>query len=279
MSVDGNHILYHYLQKQLRQSNIWLFQMLVTRLIADLAIWFSPTLYSHLPILLPHVVRDSKCRPRKKGDPDEWGFPDSQGYCRDDNSLVKSLPRALDIRSPSNPLYDRKRLSKGFVASHIWRSSDIGMDDQRCGWTNSFIPNLVWLPSQLAKLTDRAGSFAQCYLQALSYRIYRGHEVSTDLQPFVNSAWEQLPEPTGMPAQGLPREGDLSFFQDSPAFIKRRTNVIAAVCDHLAAIRQPAEELRTLRPRKYSEGLQEKRWHEVQELHERLSKYLHTVAT
>lgn len=279
MSVDGNHIIYHYLQKQLRQSDIWLFQMLVARMVADLAIWFSPSLYLRMPILLPHVIRDSSCRPRKKGDEDHWGCPDQYGYCRDDNSLIKSLPRSLNVTSPTNALYQGDRLGVGFVASHIWRSSEIGLDNQRAGWTNSFVPNLVWLPSQLAKLTDRSGSFTQAYLQAISYRIYRNLPLGKDLEPFANHAWEQLPKPDGIPDQGLPRADELSFFDETDAFVKRRIDTISRVRDKLLSLRQTGTDDVRLRPRKYAAGLAAVSWTEVEDLYSRISAYLAGIAT
>ena len=39
----------------------------------------------------------------------------------------------------------------------------------------SFVPNLVWLPSEVAKLTDRQDSFVQRYVQAISTRLYRDY--------------------------------------------------------------------------------------------------------
>ena len=87
-AVDGNHILYHYLEKDLKETDIWLFQMLSARLFTALGIWFSTRVYARCPMLLPFALRDPKCRPRKQGDPDEWGAPDAKGHFRDDNSLV-----------------------------------------------------------------------------------------------------------------------------------------------------------------------------------------------
>src|SRR6266571_1074563 len=142
MLLDGNNILYHYLQKHLRENDARLFETLVVRFINSLGIWFSPVLYSRLPILLPHVIRDSNCRPRQRGGPDEWGSPDAEGYCRDDNSLVKGLPKGLSIQGGANALYHGNRLGNGFVASHVWRSVDTGSDEAKEGWTNTFIPNL-----------------------------------------------------------------------------------------------------------------------------------------
>jgi hypothetical protein len=57
-AVDGNHILYHFLEKDLRERDIWLFQMLAARLFTALGIWFNPKTYAVCPVLLPFVVRD-----------------------------------------------------------------------------------------------------------------------------------------------------------------------------------------------------------------------------
>lgn len=276
MPIDGNDILYHYLHKQLRENDIWLFQMLVARLVTSLAIWFPPSLYAHVPILLPHVIRDASCRPRREGAPDEWGAPDQQGYCRDDNSLVKNLPKALTIASRANPLYNGMRLGNGFVASHVWRSVDTGVRGARTGWTNSFLPNLVWLPAQVAKLTDRQGSFAQAFLQALSWKMYRHVAVSPALRPFVTDAWRHLPAPRGIPQQGLPEEDQLNFFMETADFIERRVDVIRRVRDGLATLNQ--RDLSLVRPSRYSDGLGRKRRRNVELLRRRLSRYLSAVA-
>jgi hypothetical protein len=91
------------------------------------------------------------------------------------------------------------------------------------------VPNLVWLPKQVAKLTDREGSFSQIYLQALSTKIYREVSVSPNLQPFVEKAWSRLSIPQIIPLQGLPKEDELSFFDDSPSFRQNKFNDIESV--------------------------------------------------
>jgi hypothetical protein len=230
-NVDGNHVLYHYLEKDLKEADIWLFQMLAARLFTALGVWFSPKVYASCPILLPFAVRDPNCRPRKKGDTDEWGAPDSMGRFRDDNSLVKGLPRSLAIRSPRNPIYHGRKLGNGFVACHVWRIKTGGGSElsSRDPDTYSFVPNLVWLPTQVAKLTDREGSFAQAYLQALSSKIYKRVEVPHQLSSLVERSWGKLPVPQGIPDNGLPDPQDLSYFEDNEAFIARRLEVIGTV--------------------------------------------------
>lgn len=275
-AVDGNHVLYHYLEKDLKEADIWLFQMLAARLFTALGIWFPTTVYASCPILLPFAVRDPNCRPRKKGDPDEWGAPDSGGHFRDDNSLVKGLPRSLPINSPRNPLYHRRRLGNGFVACHVWRvkagtDADLSSRDPD---TYSFVPNLVWLPVQVAKLTDREGSFAQAYLQALAVKIYRNVDVAEGIRPAVERAWSKLPLPSGIPDTGLPDSRDLAYFDGSEAYAARRLGVVrtvAAAIDDVAAGRGIRSKVISSR---YTSGLPRLQPHNLIELRGVLRQFL-----
>ena len=94
-TVDAKGLLYHFLQKNLREQDVWLFQMLTTRLITSLGIWPHSSVYERLPVLVPYAVRDPLSRGNKaKGIPDSWGEPNGAGYFRDANSLIKVLPQA-----------------------------------------------------------------------------------------------------------------------------------------------------------------------------------------
>ena len=119
--INGNRLLYHYLQKELYERDIWLFQMLRVQLVVSLGIWLDPRVYRELPLLVPYAVRDPHSRGNKAlGLPDAWGSPNEHGYFRDDNSLVKGVPRALHVASPHS-LYDGRRVGSGFVAAHVWQ--------------------------------------------------------------------------------------------------------------------------------------------------------------
>jgi hypothetical protein len=177
----------------------------------------------------PYAVRDSTSRKdAKTGRPEAWGSPNSQGYFRDDNSLIKGVPGALPIESRFNA-YNGVRIGNGFVASHVWRKLTNDGSAARHPLTNSFIPNLVWLPTQVAKLSDREGSFVQTYLQAISKKVYRSARVSSHQQSVVAEAWDLLPDPSGIPLQGLPRVEDLNFFAYSDDFIMSRLKSIQKV--------------------------------------------------
>jgi hypothetical protein len=272
-NLNGNHVLYHYLEKDLKEADIWLFQMLAARLFTALGVWFSRTLYASCPVLLPFAVRDPTCRPRKKGECDQRGSPNRNGYFRDDNSLIKALPRTLQISSPKNPIYNGRRLGNGFVACHVWRVKADGTQElsSRDPDTYSFVPNLVWLPAQVAKLTDREGSFAQAYLQALAYKIYRDVDVNSGFGPMVERAWEKLSLPKGIPDNGLPTDENLAFFEETGKYVERRLCVIRTV----AAAIQDVVAGRMIRTKivssRYTEGLPKLSRLEVEELAEALT--------
>lgn len=166
---------------------------LIDRLVIDLGIWIHPSIYSVIPVLAPFVIRDSTCRKKNPStQKDEWGCADDRGYMRDDNSIIKAIPKALTISSPFALFHDSKP-GTGYVACHVWReligNSTIAC---RCPKTNSFIPNLVWLPKQIASLTDRQGSYAQQLIEKISYQIYRNFQISNTCKVDVDSIWNML---------------------------------------------------------------------------------------
>ena len=270
--VDGNHVLYHFLQKGLLQEDVWLFQMLTARLVASLGIWLPIELYSKMPLLTPHAVRDNTCRKDvKAGRPEAWGSPNSKGYFRDDNSLIKGIPTALAIESRFSE-YKGARIGNGFVASHVWRKTTDGDSAPRHPLTNSFVPNLVWLPTQVAKLSDREGSFVQTYLQAISKKIYRVAAVSIHQEGTVGDAWALLPDPSGIPLQGLPRIDDLNFFEYTQDFFISRLRSIRKVQELIASAcrSEPGPKV----SKRYNEGLMLMAASQLEPLNEFLESYL-----
>ena len=169
-AIEPSNLLYHFLQHDLAADDVWLFHALVARLVVRLGVWMPVDVYARLPILVPYARRDPSCRGSvRHGMPDAWGSPDENGYFRDDNSLVKGVPRSMMVSSTLEQYSDR-HVTSGFVACHVWREIAGDQLASRNPLTYSFVPNLVWLPAQVAGLTDREGSFAQQFLQALSHQ-------------------------------------------------------------------------------------------------------------
>jgi hypothetical protein len=95
--------------------------------------------------------------------------------------------------------------------------------------TYSFVPNLVWLPSQLSKLSDREGSFVQTLLQAIARKIYRSQPQSLALEAMSDEVWALLPERVeGVPVV-LPDAQELNYFALDEAWISRRIQTLATV--------------------------------------------------
>lgn len=281
--VDGNHILYHFLQKGLRERDRELYEALIVDLVESLAIWFSPDIYCRAPVLAPYAVRDNGCRPRRSGDTDAWGEPDGRGYFRDDNSLIKGLPRSLRIRSAYNPLYDGRRLGKGYVASHVWRvasgESSVSSDTHTQVWLNSFVPNLVWLPVQVAKLSDREGSFVQLLLQALAHTLYRHLPVPSGAASLVEALWKRLPQPKLPGSVPIPPTGNLSYFEGTASFVQRRIGRIRSVLGALGTRRASGSIGSKVISRRYTAGLNGLPWEAIEPLFNRLSVYADALGT
>lgn len=237
-STDGDNIIYHYIQKTLLSGNNpdAFTRTLIERLLVDLSIWFPPEVYRQIPVLLPYVIRDASCRKKGSDGSDEWGTANEQGFLRDDNSLVKAIVKSFVISGNSIKEYDRKKLANGFVASHIWRRLNPecgeGLASTRVQ-TNSFIPNLVWLPRQISKLTDREGSFAQQLLQSLSRQIYAGQS-STE---FKQRIWDMLPE-TEVELERPINLARLNYFDISAEWVERRKQ---RLIDEMECIRRCVE--------------------------------------
>lgn len=220
--VNGNNIIYHYLQKNLISDNDEFTKRLIEKLILDLSIWLPYHLFMNMPIIFPYAIRDSSCRKSVNNINEEWGSANSKGFFRDDNSLIKGIIKSHNIKSSKIDQYNGKRLGVGFVACHIWREITIeGKTTLASGYhkTYSFIPNLVWLPNQISKLTDREGSYAQKVLQNVSRKIY--FESTNDKE--IEKIWNLLPDPY---IDIRVNTKSLNYFQVSDEWINKRKNQI-----------------------------------------------------
>jgi hypothetical protein len=201
-------------------------------MIHDLSVWLPLTLYQSIPVLLPFVIRDPSCRKSVNKKREEWGSCDPNGYFRDDNTLVKAIPRRFRIKS-ENRIYSSRKMAKGFVASHVWRKlSDKSGLAARNPLTNTFVPNLVWLPRQLSKLTDREGSSAQKYLQALSVSIFKNVELPQTKSEFADMVWRMFQAPDGIRTEGSENQR-LNFFDMSDRDIQKRVSDLLTRIDKI----------------------------------------------
>lgn len=255
--VGGDDILYRFfLEKLLKDGDSA--EHLSFLLVTTLAIWFPRETYQVWPVLLPHVIRDNQCRGMRRGDvvvrPEAWGEPNEFGYLRDDNSLIKSLPRSLVIRSPHFESLDGRRMGRSFVASHIWRTTGNGRSTNQSANLNSFIPNLVWLPRQIAKLSDIDDGLIMRTLKKISSSVYRDLKVTAPLCKVSSSCWEMLEYSGSLYA---PDDLQLNWFETDANFVRTRVARVQGVIDLITSIDSNDDKrLRTRSlPERYMAGL------------------------
>lgn len=251
--VHGDDLLYDFFLHLLTEDE-GLYSGVPEMLIESMGVWFPLETYARWPVLLPYVLRDPTCRGSKAhGRPDEWASPSPDGYLRDDNSLVKGLPRALSITGPRHRRLPNARLGTEFVAAHVWRAV-VGTDllASRIPELNSFVPNLVWLPGQIAKLTDREGGPVQRAAQAISTTIYRDAPVAAHLRPIVAHNWSRLDTPNTTRSLVL---ADLNWFVPTERFYETRRLRLEQVLAAFRAVRRGEALTTKVVASRYSAGL------------------------
>ena len=253
--IKGDDLLYRFFNEVL-PSEPELFEKIPRLLVISMAVWFPKSVYQRMPVLLPWVLRDTTCRGKKsKGKriiPDQWGAPNEDGYLRDDNSLVKGIPKSLGITSESYSFVNGRHLGTEFVAAHIWRENNTGTLASRLPQLNTFVPNLVWLPSQVAKLSDREGSHVQTALKEVSWGIYHDLPLTGSAKTVADQSWSLLPKPVA-PRNVL--ETELNWFVATNKFMKTRFSKLDAVIDALEKLKDGQKVPQKLQPSRFRDGL------------------------
>lgn len=192
-------------------------------------VWLPRSVYWRWPVMLPWAVRDLASRPTGHAQGlDEWGAPNERGFFRDDNSMVKGVVRGLPIHGPIGSVYEGRALGTGFIAAHIWRLTKQGtVYTTRDPDLYSFVPNIVWLPKELAKRSDREGGVVQQTLQSLAEELYRGAPVATQHAARVHACWQRL---TGdAPPEFKVTSVEANWFVELERFSKARSRSVDAV--------------------------------------------------
>jgi len=203
--------------------------------------------------LLPWVVRRRQVQGKPpKGVPDEWSSPDAHGFLRDDNSLIKAIPRALTITGPKGSHVQDARMGSEFVASHIWRvvhHSDLA---SRHPLLNSFTP--TWCGYQDRSRSYPIGKEASSsnpggyVLQGL-----RNAPVLPHLSDVVEQAWEMIPQPIVELETVQSQRPEL--VQATPSFFSTRLSRLESVVAALDAIDAGLALGERVVTRRYAAGL------------------------
>lgn len=155
-------------------------------LIENLAIWIDPEFYVEMPIIYPYSIRErTTSQDRKKGIKDNWGAANNNGFVIDDNSLIKDF--VDNYKTKNSSYYSEYKPSKGFVACHIWGNTTSNHK------LYSFIPNLCWLPSPIARLSDDETTKFSKFLKIISFNFYYNLKIdSLKMKNIVKEIWDFL---------------------------------------------------------------------------------------
>lgn len=250
---DGDHLTYEFFS-DLFERRPELGVEFADEFAARLAVWLPVEVYRRCPVLLPWVVRDSECRRNAaQNRPEQWGAPNDCGYFRDDNSMVKNLARNVPVRGPRESSMNEKCLGRGWVASHIWRSHNGNAKAANTDpMLNTFVPNLVWLPRQIAKLSDRDMEPVQTALKQYSRAIYGNVEVEPKFASLVQDEWAKLPDPE----RGLEINLSKLNWLDVPEnFVDKRRRATRHVVDAIECIAEGRPITRWRVCHRYVDGL------------------------
>jgi len=134
----------------------------------------------------------------------------------------------------------------------------------------------VWLPAQLAKLTDREGAFAQTLLQAISNSLYRNVPLKPRLATFVAPIWEKLPLRDEVAEIDVPLD-QLNFFLYERPWLDRRRRTLRGVQEAISAIVGGAPLEAKVVSSRYGNGLRDLEGVAVTPLLDMLTQYAEAV--
>ncbi len=258
--IDGNHLLYR-LFTHLLETKDAVAQQIAMKIIVEMSIWLPLELYKECPVMLPWAVRNPDCRKRTKDGvsyPENWGAPNENGYQMDDNTLIKGIPRSLKVtgRNSGSHLIG-KRIGKSFVASHIWR--EIENDENlasRIPELNSFVPNLVWLPTQISKLSDIEDGVIQDMLKHATWEIYRSAPVNPKFKEHTEAIWSKL-EPDIQRFKSFKKfdPKDLLFFESNEKFVEKRLKITRGALSFIESCLNGSPTTKPKMTGRYAKGL------------------------
>ena len=220
--IRHDHIFRKYLQDDLRFVDYPFFLQASVRFVLDLAIWIAPESYQKFPIYEPLAYRDQKAT----GPPDLRGKANiDTALLIDDNSMIKNYAKSKVVFSKNISYYEGKKMDEGFWACHIWDRLDDGSLTNLDNRLFSFVPNIVWLPKELSRLTDHV-PIIKDVMKQLSLHLYRELNLKNpDLQRIVDESWSKL-EKSGynkiIPLSALPDISDYNTMLIPDSTINRK---------------------------------------------------------
>lgn len=186
-SSDNKRSFKEFLNIIEKNQYIQIIQKYIIDLVQNCSIWLSPQFFQNIPIFLPFSVRErtSWQHRRTNLNGDNWGSANNKGYVIDDNSDIKDIIRNAEIIN--NTFSANLKPSTGFIACHIWPKTT---SNPRL---YSFVPNIVWLPRPIAKLSDDQTSYLSQILKIISTELYKEIKIyKYELKQIINDSWSLL---------------------------------------------------------------------------------------
>jgi len=156
-------------------------------LIQNLSIWLKPSFYTKLPHILPYSLRErsSSYGRLKKSEKDNWGSANKNGFVIDDNTDIKDFIRRTVVKN--SKYYANHVPYTGFIGCHIWENTTSNPK------LFSFIPNLVWLPTPIAGLSDNNKCLFSNLLKKTSLKLYKDKIFQSEkIEKIAFNAWNLL---------------------------------------------------------------------------------------
>lgn len=202
-------------------------------------VWMPVDVYRNWPVLLPWVIRRNGLGNHEKGRASK-----ATGLRLDDNAPVGKLKTNLPVSWGGRlaSTFQAKPLKQGggeWWQCHCW--SGLAADPTRSTsthpLTNSFVPNLVWLPYAIGRLTDDETLIFKDELRSIAWARYRNVRVAPGLAETVERAWERLDEPQSLtvPADELALVNEFQvgqkFYKDRLKYVGQAWSAVNALLD------------------------------------------------
>lgn len=187
-------------------------------LLLAVSVWMPLEVYYQWPVMLPWIVRKNNLGGHPKGFADP-----NTGLQWQDNSPVGTLKNGVPVEwAAKGPTFKSKSLrsaTQEWWQAHVWD----GMTTDPL--TNSFAPNLVWLPEAIGRLTDAdttgtKSTLFQEEIKTIAWALYRDAPVHPKLHETVERIWARIPEPATLPLD-IEDHAAVNWFKATAAFQKR----------------------------------------------------------
>jgi hypothetical protein len=178
-------------------------------------VWLPLEVYELWPVLFPWMKRDNpKVYAGHKFEADP-----ADGFEIQDNSPIGTLKKDRPVQwTTLSPVFQTNPISSG---AHEWMQSHCWDGMTTSPLTNSFVPNLVWLPHGLGRLTDDTSSLFDQEARRIAWSLYRDAPVPAALTGIIEGIWASLAPPEGELLSSDEREL-VNFFAIGSNFHLRR---------------------------------------------------------